>query len=202
MKLDINNLRELLYIFAPFIIVCYFILLSIINTDMKGIVYLIGLISSTMLTIFIGNGIVGKPTSTDKDVLCDIVTINHIAGISNIPISLTIYCFTLSYLLYTIISINITFILSSVVPIFALSVLIIMDIIWLTTKKCFQQTHIMTAGIISLLLGIGWGFIINKINNKSLQYFTTDGSITECPMPKRSYFKVSNARNTKEIQDS
>ena len=139
MNLDINNLRELIYIFAPFIIVCYFILLSIINTDMKGIIYLIGLIASTMLTIFIGNGIVGKPNSTNKDVLCDIVTINHIAGISNIPISLTIYCFTLSYLLFTIISVNITYIFRSVVPVFALSVLIILDILWITSKNCFQQ---------------------------------------------------------------
>ena len=165
MNLDINNLRELIYIFAPFIIVCYFILLSIINTDMKGIIYLIGLIASTMLTIFIGNGIVGKPNSTNKDVLCDIVTINHIAGISNIPISLTIYCFTLSYLLFTIISVNITYIFRSVVPVFALSVLIILDILWITSKNCFQQNHIMAAGMISILLGIGWGFVINKINN-------------------------------------
>jgi len=162
---------------------------------MKGIVYLIGLIASTMMTVFIGNGLVGKPNSTNKDVLCDIVTINHIAGISNIPISLTIYCFTLSYLLYTIFSINITFLFRAVVPVFALSVLIIMDILWLTTKKCFQQSHIMTASIISLLLGVGWGFIINKINNKSLQYFTADDSV--CTMPKKSYFKVSNVRDKK-----
>ena len=195
MNLDINNLRELLYIFAPFIIVCYFILLSIINTDMKGIVYLIGLIASTMMTIFIGNGLVGKPNSTNKDVLCDIVTINHIAGISNIPISLTIYCFTLSYLLYTIIAINITFLFRAVVPVFALIVLIIMDISWISTKKCFQQNHILTAIMVSLLLGMGWGFIINKINNKSLQYFTADDSV--CTMPKKSYFKVSNVRDKK-----
>jgi len=70
-----------------------------------------------------------------------------------------------------------------------------MDILWLTTKKCFQQSHIMTASIISLLLGVGWGFIISKINNKSLQYFTADDSV--CTMPKKSYFKVSNVRDKK-----
>tara|TARA_Y100001980_G_C14478586_1_gene257487 strand:- start:350 stop:835 length:486 start_codon:yes stop_codon:yes gene_type:complete len=161
---------------------------------MKGIIYLIGLIGSTMLTILLGNGIVGKENNV-KEALCDIVTINHIAGISNIPISIIIYCFTLAYFLFTIVSINITYLFSSLVPLISLGVLIVMDILWITTKNCFQTKHILVAIIISLLLGCLWGYIINNVNNKSLQYFNADDNV--CTVPKRSYFKVSNIRNKK-----
>jgi hypothetical protein len=191
-NIEYKNLKEFLYIFAPFIIISYFILLSIINVDLKGVVYLIGLCVSTILTVFIGNGIVGKSAESSKDVLCNIVTINHIAGISKIPISLIIYCFTFAYILFSAVAINITYLFKLIVPLIGLIVLVISDIIWITTNNCFQQKHILSAIIISMILGLGWGVIINKVNNGSLLLVSGDSNI--CTMPKKRQFKISDIR--------
>ena len=197
--ISINNLREVLYIFAPFIIVCYFLLLSIFNTDMKGIIYLIGLVISCISTIFIGNGIVGKFNNKDKEALCNIITINHISEFSNIPISLTIYCFTLAYLTFTMLSLTPIFIIRAMIPILFLVVLIGMDILWISGKKCFGIEQISTAVGLSTLFGVGWGYIINSINNKSLQYYTSEDNT--CTMPKRRMFKVNRLYKNKNKDD-
>ena len=186
MKLGVYNIQSLLYLLAPFIIVCYFIIFSIINADLKGIIYLIGLVSCTILTVFIGNGIVGKNNSeSTQSSLCSLITINHIAGISNIPISLTIYCFTAAYLLYTVTATG--YMLPNVVPFLFFGILIIGDMIWLSSNNCFSGGNIITAFVVASLLGVGWGYAINLTNNKSLQYFTGDGSV--CTMPKNRTFK-------------
>lgn len=197
--ISINNYREVLYIFAPFIIVCYFLLLSIFNTDMKGIIYLIGLLISCISTIFIGNGIVGKFNNKDKEALCNIITINHISEFSNVPISLTIYCFTLAYLTFTMLSLNLTFIIRALIPILFLVVLIGMDILWISGKKCFGIEQISVAVGLSSLFGIVWGYIINSINNKELQYYTSEGNT--CAMPKRRMFKVNKLYKNKQDVD-
>jgi len=194
--ISINNYREVLYIFAPFIIVCYFLLLSIFNTDMKGIIYLIGLLISCISTIFIGNGIVGKFNNKDKEALCNIITINHISEFSNVPISLTVYCFTLAYLTFTMLSLNLTFIIRAMIPILFLFVLIIMDILWISGKKCFGIEQISVAVGLSSLFGIVWGYIINSINNKDLQYYTSEDNT--CTMPKRRMFKVNKLYKNKK----
>jgi len=190
MKLNIVNLQSILYVLAPFIIICYFILFSIINKDFKGIVYLIGLLTCTMLTVFIGNGIVGKNDSQSKQhELCSIVTINHIAGISNVPLSLTIYCFTAAYLLYTVTATN--YILPNMIPLLFFGILIFGDIVWLASNKCFSSENILAAFIVASTLGIGWGYVINRTQNRSLQYFTGDDAV--CSLPKKTTFKCKRS---------
>jgi len=191
MKLDINNIRSLLYFFAPFLIVCYFLLFSLINMDLKGIIYLIGLFISLIVTIFIGNGITKKDNMfSNQSELCNFVTINHIANISNVPLSISVYCFTTFYLLYTM-AINNSIIPNILLLVF-LGILILTDMIWLTQNNCFSGMNIMIGMLISGLMGILWGYLINKFNNKDLQYFTADDNI--CTIPKRKYFKC----NTKQ----
>ena len=185
MKLTLTTLQSTLYLLAPFIIVCYFILFSIINADVKGFVYLLGLITCTILTVFIGNGIVGKNNKQEQTNLCSLITINHIAGVSNVPLSITIYCFTAAYLVYTMSATN--YVMPNFVPLLFFSILIIGDMVWLSSNNCFSSENIIAAFAISTLLGIGWGYIINKTENRSLQYLTGDDTI--CTMPKKQTFK-------------
>lgn len=186
MKLDTNNIRSLLYFFAPFLIVCYFLLFSLINMDLKGILYLIGLLICIIVTIFIGNGITKKDNMfSNQSELCNLVTINHIANISNVPLSIAVYCFTAFYLLYTV-TIN-NSITSNILLLVFLGILVLTDMIWLIRNSCFSGINVLISMLISGLMGILWGYIINKFNNKDLQYFTADDNI--CTIPKNKYFK-------------
>ena len=60
MELTGSNIYYLTYLFAPFILVSFFLLNSIINLDIKGLVYLIGLIITLTVSIFIGNALLQK----------------------------------------------------------------------------------------------------------------------------------------------
>lgn len=73
-----------------------------------------------------------------------------------------------------------------------LGILILTDMIWLTRNNCFSEMNIIIGMLISGLMGLLWGYLINKFNNKELQYFTADDNI--CTIPKRKYFKC----NTKQ----
>ena len=193
MKLDISNLQSTLYFFAPFIIVCYFLLFSIINADLKGIVYLIGLFCSTVLTVFIGNGIVNRnnPVVTTDSLkphrFCNLITINSIANVSHVPISISIYCFTAFYLLYTMIVTK--YAGSNITALVMFALLIVGDSLWLKNNNCFTGGNIFVAGVISSLLGAGWGYIIDQSNDKSIQYFTSNTNT--CTMPKKRSFKCN-----------
>ena len=59
--------------------------------------------------------------------------------------------------------------------------------IWLIRNSCFSGINVLISMLISGLMGILWGYIINKFNNKDLQYFTADDNI--CTIPKNKYFK-------------
>ena len=85
------------------------------------------------------------------------------------------------------------------IPILFLVVLIGMDILWISGKKCFGIEQISTAVGLSTLFGVGWGYIINSINNKSLQYYTSEDNT--CTMPKRRMFKVNKLYKNKQDVD-
>ena len=185
-----QELFNYIYFIAPFIIVCYFLFFSMINMDLSGIVYLIGLLSCTMLTVFIGNTLVSKNRLDNPNESCQIVTINHFLGISNIPISLIVYCFTAGYVIYT------SAVYNGLIRIFATIVfllgVIIMDIYWLYSNDCFITKNIIIAFVIGSLFGIGWGYFINLLPNKSLQYVAGQPGI--CIKPKKQSFKCAKKK--------
>jgi hypothetical protein len=55
MELNIITLLYLFFRLAPFIIVCYFSLSSILNQDVKGLIYLIGLLIACFTTYLVGS---------------------------------------------------------------------------------------------------------------------------------------------------
>jgi hypothetical protein len=185
MNLDIKNLTGILYFLAPFIIVCYFLFFSIINVDLRGIIYLIGLFTGTILTVFICNGLVGQNRLDSQSNLCNIVSINNIVGISNVPISLTIYCFTAAYIIYTAVKYSYVYQIFGAIMFFG--ILILGDMYWLFSNNCFRTENILSAFVVSSIVGVSWGYLIDKFPNKSLQYFA--GNDTACTVPKRRTFK-------------
>jgi hypothetical protein len=186
-----NNKQGILYLFAPFILVCYFLFFSIINANLNGIVYLLGLFVGTLLTVFFGNGIVGKIDSrVPKNEMCTLITINHVAGISKVPVSTTVYSFTAAYLLYT--AYMKQYIGSSIGPFLCLGLLLLCDATWQMTNNCFNWQGVTAAVVFASLFGVGWGYIINLTKNESLQYFA--GSETACNRAKKQTFKCKGAK--------
>ena len=54
MDFNIINILYMFFRLAPFIIVSYFTLQSIFNQDLKGVIYLIGLLVASVVTVILG----------------------------------------------------------------------------------------------------------------------------------------------------
>jgi hypothetical protein len=200
---------------APFIIVSFFVLQSVLNVDIKGIIYLAGLLMVCTIVTFM-NGLVNSFADNQTDVdnplpnpKCSIITLGEAGGyLSKIPLSLTVYSFTFFYLLIFVMntassnpkgvldtksmtSNSISSVLQQNLFLFIIfPALILMESLWLLMHNCVQ--NILIRGGIAILMGaiggILWALIITSVGNPSLQYMSKSG-VDVCNRPSKSLYK-------------
>lgn len=200
MQLNIVSIFYLFFRLAPFIIVSYFSLQSIFNQDMKGLVFLIGLLITTFLTIFIGNvlpkGNNENMVQTDyAKAICNQLVLGSNSPISTLPLSQTVYGFTLAYLTYFISTNNLA---SQNIPTFIIfPILIVGDIFWSSSNGCSTNILLITALIIAGILGTLWAIIIEGTNMPGLAYFSGISNKEVCNRPTKSLYRCRAVNSTK-----
>jgi hypothetical protein len=198
---DLSNLSNILYIafrLAPFLIVSFFTMSSIFNYDYKGLIYLVGLLLVTALTISISK----TKTFSDNEnrlltgsklLVCNSLTLLTNGPLSVIPLSILVSVYTISYLLYFIYLKGAWVHNVSTYIIFGL--LIIGQIYWTTYNECSNIGEIMAAVIIGCGGGILWGLIINSMGISHLGFFNGLGNQDVCSIPKKQTFKCTKRTN-------
>jgi hypothetical protein len=189
------NLISILYLFfrlAPFIIVSYFGLQSIFNQDLKGVIFLIGLLVTSVITVIVGN-ILPMQTKNDGVMsdfarkICNQLTIGSNGPVSKLPLSQTVFGYTLAYLAYFI---GINNLASQNIPTFIIfPILIVADIIWNTTQGCSTNILLLTSLIIGGIFGTLWGMIIEATNVPGLAYFSGISNKDVCSRPTKSLYR-------------
>lgn len=198
MDLNIVNIAYLFFRLAPFIIVSYFTLQSIFNQDLKGLIYLVGLVIATVFTIVIGN-IIPQPDQLlsgagDKysKLKCNTLTLGSNEPISRLPLSQSTFGYTLAYLSYFIGINNLT---SQNIPIFVIfPILIVADIFWSVSNGCSSNELLLSALIIGGAVGSLWGLIIDSTNMSSLTYYSGVSNSEVCSQPKRSLYRCRSVK--------
>jgi hypothetical protein len=199
MEINIVSLLILFFRLAPFILVCFFVIASIFNQDLKGLVYLVGLIFAIFLNLMIENsGWVNSIGILNRDeAKCSNITF-HFANATILPFSQTVLGYTFAYLLWVIVSMKI--VEQNIVTIIFFSLLMFSDIIWNAYNGCFS----MAASIISIIIGGGmgtlWGFVIDQSHNTELQYFVGYSNNEICSKPSKSTFRCKVYKNGQLIQ--
>ena len=82
----------LFYRFAPFLLVSYFVIGAILNNEVKGFIYLVGLIFTCAMAVMIVPYIGGSSTPSPA---CDSVPFTGTSY--NIPMGMVIFSYTLFY---------------------------------------------------------------------------------------------------------
>jgi hypothetical protein len=192
MDLNIVNIVYLFFRLAPFIIVSYFTLQSIFNQDLKGLIYLFGLIVATVLTILIGNVIPFPDTpilSVDKysKAKCNSLTLGSDTPISRLPLSQTVFGYTLAYLSYFIGVNNLT---TQNIPTFVIfPILILADMFWNVSNDCSTNELLLSALIIGGGVGAIWALIIDSTKIASLSYFSGITNKDVCSRPSKQMIR-------------
>tara|TARA_B100001094_G_C18161799_1_gene789794 strand:- start:1345 stop:1917 length:573 start_codon:yes stop_codon:yes gene_type:complete len=188
--MDLSILNYLFLILFPFIVIYYFLLSSIINSDLKGIIYIIGLLFSLTSSYFIGNTIPIFNPLTNSESICNIINIKNITN--NIPINQNLIGYTIAYLLFFAIANNT--IMNNLYLLLSFGFILICDMVWNIRNSCFSYNQLLSSYIIGTLIGIIWAFIINSSNKKHLQYFTGVNDDTKCELPARQTFKCKKKK--------
>ncbi len=195
MDLNIINILYMFFRLAPFIIVSYFALQSIFNQDLKGVVYLIGLLVASIVTVVLGN-ILQKisppaegelmPTPYSK-MRCTQLTLGNKEPISILPLSQTVFGYTLSYLAYFI---SVNNLQTQNIPTFIIFPLVILaDIFWSTTNLCSSPKYLLISLIIGGLMGALWAMLIDSTNLPNLAYMSGVSNKDVCSRPTKSLYK-------------
>ena len=190
------NTVQILYIafrLAPFIIVSYFALNSLMNFTIRGIIYLIGLLIVCFVTV-ISSGLV--PSGDDAAVVsgndtdtCNIITLTGeiTKPLSSLPLSITIYAYTLSYILTSVLlnlkaSSGEKMSLTNIPTIIAFSLLIIAEFITSSLmSSCFSPFMGMISLILGALGGIIWGVLIFYNGSPDMTFYSTASDICTRP---------------------
>jgi len=198
---DLSNLSNIIYIafrLAPFLIVSFFTMNSIFNYDYKGLIYLVGLLLTTALTISISKtGLFkeyGNIEVENKELLiCNTLTLLSTGPLSVIPLSILVSVYTIAYLMYFIYLKRAWVHNVSTYIIFV--ILILGQIYWTQANKCSNMTAVMAAIIIGAGGGVLWGLLINNMGISHLGFFNGLGNQDVCSIPKRQTFKCTKRKN-------
>jgi hypothetical protein len=198
MELNIITFTYLFLRLAPFVLVSFFSLASIFNQDFKGLVYLVGLLFSCFIVIFIGNVTTSYiPGTLDKQGICTMITLNQGGEITTLPLGQAVFGYTFFYLIFTIVNPGekYNFVKQNIPTLIFFPLLILFDIVWNIRNSCYSIWQLLASLIISSALGWLWAYIISLTNSKNLQYFADVNNKEVCSKPSESTFKCAVYKN-------
>jgi hypothetical protein len=195
MELNIITLLYLFFRLAPFIIVSYFSLASVFNQDIKGVIYLVGVIITCFSTLIVGNSVGDDLTTVTgengitKNAVCDMLTIGKTGNFTKIPLGIAIMSYTLIYLVYVIVKYKME--LYNLPTLILFPLLILGDLIWNVKNNCFKPTGVVLSIIVGGGIGALWAHIIDSLKQSKLQYFNMTSDKTVCQRPSKQLFKCT-----------
>lgn len=183
------NIISLSYLFSrlsPFIIICYFILQSIFNQNLKGIFYVAGVLLACFLNLFVVGSMIDQPAGIEQRPIC-----NLIDGMPTLPIGQTVLGFTFAYLSYIIFKYQLVDQNSPTFIIFP--ILIMADIVWNLKNECSKAIALFASLSIGTIFGILWGLIIDSVDPE-LQFFNGIGNKNICKRPSSTLYRCRIAK--------
>lgn len=212
MGIDITNVSYLAFRMAPFIIVCYFILQSLLNWDLKGIIYLAGLLFCSVAIVLLNGPMLSLfPPEPEhiKNPKCSIISLGNDGNVlSSIPLSIAVYSYTFFYMLVFIFNLgnrsdnkgvlgkstssspDLNAAFQQNIPTLVLfPSLCILETLWITMNNCVHlPVYFITCSlVVGALFGGLWAIIITSLKNPNLMYISKSG-VEVCSRPSKTYF--------------
>jgi len=205
MKLNLLNIAYLFFRLAPFIIVCFFVMDSLINNSLRGIIYLAGLLIGCFVVTLLSNSFPNiLPSYANTNIKpdgiipiqnydCNVLTLGENGPISKLPLSQTVFAYTLSYLLVLISDVdtdNTGIMLKNIPTILLFIILILADFAWSTINKCTPSLlYPLLAGGIGAMFGVGWASVLTAYKLTDFYYISGTSTREVCSAPTQKSFK-------------
>jgi hypothetical protein len=210
MEANLYNLFYLFFRLSPFIVACFFSLISIFNSDMKGLIYLVGLIFSIAITWIFGRSIItidnldimgiefGKGSENPVQVeengipnVCNFLSLGGFHSFSKVPLGLAVLSYTFFYLLFTIASYHME--IFNLPTLILFPILLLADIWWNISNGCFPVVSCLMSLIVAGGLGVGWSAFVQQ-NMPNMQYLMVGGNRNMCMKPSETVFTCDEVK--------
>jgi hypothetical protein len=196
-KLSFNFILYTAFRLAPFIVVSFFTLSSVLNQDLKGVIYLAGLLFATFFSIISGSFILFPETiksatpANDQvnEMICNSLTLSDNGRLSKIPLGMVVFTYTFFYLVDTISTYDLV---SQNIPTFIIfPAIIVAEAIWNKIYNCVTIFQLFAAFAIGSLWGFIWARIIRSSGAVKLQYFNGINNGQVCNRPSKQMFRCT-----------
>lgn len=203
MDLNLINILYMFFRLAPFIIVSYFTLQSLFNQDLKGIMYLIGLFIASFATVMVASIIPNVdeeenalPQNKFSQAKCSQLTLGNGGPISKLPLSQTVFGYTLAYLSYFIGVNNLQN--QNIATYILFPVVIVADMFWSSTNRCSVPKYLLSSLIIGGLMGALWAMVVDSTGVPNLAYFSGIANKDVCSQPTKSLYRCRAVNGAKK----
>ena len=197
-ELTISNVLQFFSFISPTLLVFFLFMSSLFNQNLKGLVYLAGLLISSLVNIFFMN-MIGSGRDENEAFSCTIFDIPHVSQYNSPYPSSLIIAFTVAYL---ILPMKYNNQMNYAVLGFLLCLLGV-DIITKVQNKCTTYAGSILGGLVGFLLGTLWYIFFHAAGFDSLLYFDelrSDNVI--CSKPTKQTFKCSVYKNGELISSN
>lgn len=190
-KLNLNYILYTAFRLSPFIVVSFFTLSSVLNQDLKGVIYLAGLLFASFFSVIISAAlkfpaIVSTP---ENDAVCSSLTLTDTGRLSKIPLGMVVFTYTFFYLVDVIAKYNL--VMQNIPTLILFPALIIAETFWNRKYQCASFNQIGMAVAIGSLCGFVWARIIRSTGAVQLQYFNGINNSQACSRPSKQKFKCT-----------
>jgi hypothetical protein len=197
-ELTLSNVLQFFSFISPTLLIFFLFMSSLFNQNLKGLVYIAGVLIASIINIFFMN-LVGSGSDPDEAFSCSLFDIPHVSQFNSPYPSSVLIAFTLAYL---ILPMKYNNQMNYAVLAFLLCLLGI-DILTKVQNKCTTYAGAILGGLIGFLLGTVWYIIFHVTGYDSLLYFDelrSDSVV--CSRPSKQTFKCSVYKNGELISSN
>lgn len=197
-----TNIFNFFSFLTPFLLVFFLIMISLFNSDIKGFIYLGGVLIVSMINMLLVN-IIKSDSDKDRNPLCGILNIPFFISQNTIydnpSLNSVILCFTIAYLLLPMIYNN----QINYMVIISLLSLLIIDTGSQITNKCTKPSGALLGSLVGFVMGSIYYTLIYYSGNKNLLYFEEfQSNNVICSRPKKQQFKCKVYKNGELINST
>lgn len=192
--MGISNITKK-FVFVHYFLVAFFLTISFINRDIRGVIWLTGAMISTLISaIFVS--ILGKDNDCDNSGSATGFALSKSGTFGNVALPGNIITYTLSYLLFPMSDskkIN-PIIISLLVTCYLVSSY---HKITIENENCRAKAKdVILIGLIGLAVGYFWYKILKKSGNNRLYYYSEFlSNNVVCSKPEKTQFKCRVYKN-------
>jgi len=197
-ELTMSNMLQFFSFLSPTLLVFFMFMSSLFNQNLKGLVYLAGLLIASLINIFFMN-MIGSGRDENEAFSCSIFDIPHISQYNSPYPSSLIIAFTVAYLVLPMKYNN----QMNYAVLGFLLLLLGIDILTKVENKCTTYAGSILGGLVGFLLGTIWYIFFHGAGFDSLLYFDelrSDNVV--CSKPTKQTFKCSVYKNGELISSN